>query len=355
MTKRVFVRECAPKVSTYARGRHRIGTKYYGFKHTIDVDVDDLILSENDPRADKIDPNHVKDIQINLQTAGYEEDGELPCVKESKQFPGKYEVIDQHHLISALKNINQQKWTVDVYVYTGNYGEAHEWAAAGDFGLSVNNEHLITKKTTMASVVHAALMKIRTCGYIFEPETPVDDDNIRLWMKECKHDQVFASGKITEMVNKIQHPTKLTGAKIRPLDNETIKTLCTASGGNYGIGVLNSGYYGFIVKTDNYAADGPKGYNQMVTTLHSNRTPLFITYSGKDDADKIVGNHEGYFDKMHETYTKHMQSVKIFHGIQFPLLTKKEFFAKIKAVAIGQVDGEWSVGDEFIERPLNDD
>ena len=114
MTKRVFVRECAPKVSTYARGRHRIGTKYYGFKHTIDVDVDDLILSENDPRADKIDPNHVKDIQINLQTAGYEEDGELPCVKESKQFPGKYEVIDQHHLISALKNINQQKWTVDV-------------------------------------------------------------------------------------------------------------------------------------------------------------------------------------------------------------------------------------------------
>ena len=23
--------------------------------------------------------------------------------------------------------------------------------------------------------------------------------------------------------------------------------------------------------------------------------------------------------------------------------------------SIGQVDGEWSIGDEFIERPLNDD
>jgi len=351
--KRPFVREFSPKVSKFARERQRPGTKYYGFKHTIDVNLDDVIFGENDPRADGIDPLHVDNLELNLLTAGYEEDGELPAVKESKKYRGKYEVIDQHHLVSSLKNIGQKRWTVDVYVYTGSYGEAHEWAAAGDFGLEINNNHLITKKTTMASVVHAAIKKINNCGYIFEPGTLVDEYNVREWMKVCKHDQIFGKGKLTEMVQKILHPTKLAGAKIRPLCNELIDTLCASSGGNYGTGDLTGGYYGFVVKTDNFAADGPKGYNQMVNVLQRKQTPCFITYSGRDDAEKIVANHEAYFDKMFDTYEKHMKSVDVLHGIRFDLLTKKEFFAKIKTVAISQIEDEYCNGDDFVERPLN--
>jgi len=350
--KRPFVREFSPKVSKFARDRQRHGTKYYGFKHTIDVDLDDVIFSENDPRADGIDPLHVDNLELNLLTAGYEEDGELAIVKESKRFAGKYEVIDQHHLISALKKMGQKRWTVDVYVYTGSYGEAHEWAAAGDFGLATNNDHLITKSTSIASVVHAGLKKINNCGYIYEPGTPVDEYNVREWVKVCKHDQVFSKGKLTEIVNKILHPTKLAGAKIRPLCNEVIDRICASSGGSYGTGDLNNGYYGFIVKTDNFAADGPKGYNQMVNCMQLNKTPCFITYSGKDDAEKIVSNHEGYFEKMFKTYEKHMESVHTFHGIKFPLLTRGEFFGKLKAVAIGQIEDEWTTGDEFVERPF---
>ena len=348
--KRPFVREFSPKVSKFARESQRPGTKYYGFKHTIDVDLDDVIFGENDPRADGIDPSHVDNLKLNLLTAGYEEDGELPALKESKKYRGKYEVIDQHHLIRALKNIGQKRWTADVYVYTGSYGEAHEWAAAGDFGLEINNNHLITKKTTMASIVHAAIKKINNCGYIFEPGTLVDEYNVREWMKVCKHDQIFGKGKLTEMVQKILHPTKLAGAKIRPLCNELIDTLFASSGGNYGTGDLTGGYYGFVVKTDNFAADGPKGYNQMVNCMQLGKIPCFITYSGKDDAEKIVSNHEGYFEKMFKTYEKHMESVHTFHGIKFPLLTRGEFFAKLKAVAIGQIEDEWTTGDEFVER-----
>lgn len=352
--KHPFVKEFAPKVSKYARDRQRHGTKYYGFKHTIDVDVNDLVFSPNDPRADGIDPKHVEEIELNLTIAGYEEDGELPSVKESKQFPGKYEVIDQHHLVSALKNKEQERWTVDVYEYTGSYGEEHELASAADFGLRINNNHLITKKTTKASVVTSGLKKIKTCGYIFEPGTPVDEDNIRLWMKECKHDQIFNKKHLTDCVYSILNPTKLAGARIRPLSDELIKTLCASSNGTYGTGDLDNGCYGFIVKTDNFAADGPKGYNQMVNTLQNKKTPLFITYSGKDDAEKIVSNYKGYFDKMYQTYEKHMESVNIFHGISFPILTKKDFFAKINVVSIGQIEGEYEAGEDFIERPLNE-
>ena len=352
--KRPFSREIAPKMSIYAKDRERQGTKYYRFVKTIEVDVDDLIFSPNDPRADGIDPNHVKDLVLNLQTAGVEEDGELGAVKKSKEYPDKYDIIDQHHLITAFKNIKQKRLNVDVYEYTGSYGDAHEWASAGDFGLEINNSHLITKKTTMASVIHAALKKIKTCGYIYEPRTTVNEITIREWMKVCRHDQVFASGKITEMVNKILHPTKLAGAKIRLLSSEVINTLCASSGGNYGAGELNSGYYGFIVKTDNFAADGPKGYNQMVNVLQKGKhTPCFITYSGKDDAEKIVANHEAYFDKVYDTYEKHMKSVEILHRIRFELLTKKDFFAKIKTVAISQIEDEYGNGDDFVERPLN--
>ena len=129
--------------------------------------------------------------------------------------------------------------------------------------------------------------------------------------------------------------------------------ICASSGGNYGSGTLNAGYYGFIVKTDNFAADGPKGYNQFINVIKKGKTPCFITYSGRDDAEKIVANHEAYFDKMYETYEKHMESVEILHGIKFPLLTKKEFFAKLKAVAISQIEDEYCNGDDFVERPLN--
>ena len=119
--------------------------------------------------------------------------------------------------------------------------------------------------------------------------------------------------------------------------------------GLYGTGKLINNRYGFLKKTDNHQSDGPKAYTEMVTQLEKGLTPVFFTYSGKDDGDKIVNNHRLFFDKIYDTYKKHMASVKTFHGISFPLLTKEEVFSKIEIFAIGQIDGEYEESN-FIER-----
>jgi len=187
---------------------------------------------------------------------------------------------------------------------------------------------------------------------LVEPGTPVDADHIKLWMETCDHTKVFAKGKITQMINNILNPTVQTGKKIRPLTMESISAIFAQTSGLYGTAELTNNRYGFLVKTDNYAADGPKGYNQMVTQLEKGKTPVFITYSGKDDANKIVENHRLYFEKMYDTYKKHMSSVKTFHGISFPLIEYEQFLTKIEIVAIGQIDGEYNQTN-FVERPLN--
>ena len=128
-----------------------------------------------------------------------------------------------------------------------------------------------------------------------------------------------------------------------------IDAMFAETNGLYGTGELINNRWGFLVKTDNYAADGPKGYTQMVSQLEKGYIPVFFTYSGKDDANKIVDNHRLYFDKIYDTYKKHMASVKTFHGISFPLLTKEQVLSKIEIFAIGQVDGEYEESN-FIER-----
>ena len=55
------------------------------------------------------------------------------------------------------------------------------WAAASDFGQKINNSHKLYKKTTMASVISAAVKKINDVGYIYAPNTPNDEVHIRLW------------------------------------------------------------------------------------------------------------------------------------------------------------------------------
>lgn len=353
MAKFRFGQNSEPKVSKFALKKERRNTKYFRFVGVIrEIDMDDVMFSPNDPRADGVDPLHVADIQVNLETAGFDEDGELSSFMRHPEYPGKWIVIDQHHLISSLKNMKQKKWIGNEYEYTGSYGENHMWAAATELGFGINNDHNPTKKTTMSSVECAALKKIETLGYIHEPGTPVDVDHIKLWMDTCDHSKVFAKGKITQMINNILNPTAQTGKKIRPLTLESISAMFAQTSGLYGTAELTNNRYGFLVKTDNYAADGPKGYNQMVTQLEKGKTPVFITYSGKDDATKIVENNRHYFEKMYDTYKKHMLSVETFHGISFPLITYEEFLTKIEIVAIGQIDGEYDQTN-FIERPLN--
>lgn len=353
MAKYRFGQNSEPKVSKFALSKERRNTKYFRFVDVIrEIDMDDVIFSPNDPRADSIDPLHVADIQVNLETAGFDEDGELSSFMRHPDYPGKWIVIDNHHLIAGLKNMKQKKWIGNEYEYTGSYGENHMWAAATELGFGINNDHNPTKKTTMSSVECAALKKIKTLGYIHEPGTPVDADHIKLWMDTCDHTKVFGKGKITQMINNILHPTLLTGKKIRPLTSETIEAIFAKSNGLYGTAEITGDRYGFLVKTDNYAADGPKGYNQLVTQLEKKKTPVFITYSGKDDANKIAANHRLYFNKIYDTYKKHMASVQTFHGICFPLLTKEEVFSKMEIIAIGQIAGEYDQSD-FVERPMN--
>tara|TARA_B100000035_G_scaffold201960_1_gene172761 strand:+ start:315 stop:1379 length:1065 start_codon:yes stop_codon:yes gene_type:complete len=353
MAKFRFGQNSEPKVSKFALKKERRNTKYFRFVKVIrEIDMDDIMFSPNDPRADGIDPLHVADIQVNLETAGFDEDGELSSFMRHPDYPGKWIVIDNHHLIDALKKMGQKKWIGNEYEYTGSYGENHMWAAATELGFGINNDHNPTKKTTMSSVECAALKKIENLGYIHEPGTPVDADHIKLWMETCDHTKVFAKGKITQMINNILNPTAQTGKKIRPLTLEKISAIFDESNGLYGTGKLTNNRWGFLKKTDNYAADGPKAYTEMVGQLEKGLTPVFFTYSGKDDANKIVDNHRLFFDKVYDTYKKHMASVKTFHGISFPLLTKEEVFAKIEIVAIGQIDGEYDETN-FIDRPLN--
>lgn len=345
-----FSQNSVPKISKFAMERDRPSSKYFRYVGTIEVDVDDLLFSENDPRAiEGTDPEHVQDIKTNLETAGYDEDGELTSVMLSDSNEGKYEIIDNHHLIDAIKQMNQKKWIVDLYEYTGCYGTAHKWAAATELGFSINNNHNIVKKTTMASVIAAGLKKIERCGYINEPGTPVDHDNINAWFVTCGHDKVFASNTLPKITKQILNPTKLTGKKIRPLSKEKIDQLCADSNGLFGEGPIDNDRHGFVVCTNTYAADAPKGYNQMVNVLTKGKKPVFITYSTKDDAKKIVDNHSNYFDKLYETHVKHVNFLPNFYPVALTPLSKEDFLAKIEMVAIGQIDGEYNETD-FIER-----
>lgn len=357
MAKYRFSPHSEPKVSKFALERERRNTKYFRFVKTIrDIDLDDIEFSDNVPRAEETtDPIHVDNLKLYLETAGYDEDAELTPLLKHPTKPGKYVVIDNHHLIDALKKMGQKVWPGDLWEYTGSYGEAHMWAAAGDFGQEINNDQLLTKKTSRASVVHAALNKIEKVGYITQPGSPVDEANVRTWITECKHDRIFDKGNVTKIVNEILNPSKLSGRGIRPFSKEVIEEMFSNSSGNYGTGMLNNARYGFLVKTDNFAADGPKGYSQMISVLEKGHTPVFITYSGKDDANKIVENHQAYFDKMYDSYKKHMRAVQTFHNIPLDgiLLSKQQFFSRMEIVAMGQIDGEYQSFNDFIERKLN--
>ena len=361
MAKYRFSNDSEPKVSKFALDRERRSTKYFRFVKTIrEIDMDDIMFSDNVPRAEEsTDPNHVDSLALYLQTAGYDEDAELTPLLKHPTIPGKYVVIDNHHLIDSLKKMGQKVWMGDLWEYTGSYGEAHMWAAAGDFGQEINNDQLLTKKTSRASVVAAALNKIKRVGYITQPGAPVDEVNVRIWITECKHDRIFDKGNITKIVKEILNPDKLSGKGILPFRKEDFEQKVADSNGLYGTGALSGNRYGFLVKTDNYAADGPKGYAQMISVLEKNMTPVFITYSGKDDAKAIVSNNQAYFDKMYDSYKKHMKAVETFHGIPLDaiLLTKEKFFARMETVSMGQIDGEGGVADgsfpDFIERKLN--
>jgi hypothetical protein len=350
MAKYPILSNQLPKVSKYALQKERHSTKYYRFVDTILADLDNVILSDNDPRVEKIDYQHVDDISVNINEAGYDEDSELPSVTLNSD--GKYEVIDHHHFITSLKNRNQRQWYFDVYEYTGSYGDAHKWSAATELGIQINNSHNPTKSTKMNDLVLAGIKKIKDLGYIYEPGTPVDDPHIRMWLQSIKANEVFSAGKITLVSKTILNPSKFSGKKIRNLSTDESREIITKkSQGEYDSGNLSRNRYGYIVCTDNPKADGPKGYNQMVTQMYDDKTPVFITYSKKDDAELILKNHRSYCDKIWETHKKHLSSISKMYRVSIEPLAKEDFFAKIEIVAIGQIDGEYDETD-FVSRPL---
>lgn len=353
MAKIKFIPTQLPKVSKYARDRQRPSSAYFKLKEsTIEVNVDDLEFSENDPRAEDMDWELVDEIYNNLQEGGYDEDGQLAAVVPN-QF-GKYDIIDHHHLIAALKKLKQQKWYVDVYEYTG-IDEDYLWSAATDFGFVINNLKNPQKKTTMQSVVRAAGDRVKKYGYVYRPGTPVDEVHIGMWLRETKQHEVFSEGKLTQITNRILQPGKYAGKKIRNLSTDEVReTICAGTSNYYGTGLLNNGRYGYVVCTDNAKADAPKWWNQVLNAMDDGYIPVIQTYSKKDDPASIVKHHKDGFERMYEQFVKTTRIVsKFYDKVQLGTLSRKEFYDKIEYVAMGQIDGEYDPGEnDFIERPV---
>ena len=349
MAKHKFLPLGLPKVSKYARDKERPNTKYFALKErNIVVDVDDLEFSDNDPRNEDMDWSHVEDIRTNLIEAGYDEDNKLPSVVPNEN--GKYYIIDNHHLIQALKKNEQKRWYVDVYDYTGINPE-FMWSAATDFGFSINNSHNPVKKTTMASVITAGITRIKTKGYIYEPDTPVNKDYVDMWLRLTKQNEVFSPGKLTEITNKILNPNKLSGKKIRNVSTDEIRDNIFSNTNNYyGSGLIRNGSaYGFVVSTNNFGADAPKWWNQVQNAIDDGYFPVIQTYSTKDNPELIVKNHKKGFDKMYEHFVKTTKIISSFYpNISLEPLTRKEFSSKIEYVAIGQLEGEYVEGEDDI-------
>jgi hypothetical protein len=353
MAKIKFIPTQLPKVSKYARDRQRPSSAYFKLKEsTVEVNVDDLEFSENDPRAEDMDWELVDEIYNNLQEGGYDEDGQLAAVVPN-QF-GKYNIIDHHHLIAALKKLKQQKWYVDVYEYTG-IDEDYLWSAATDFGFVINNLKNPQKKTTMQSVVRAAGDRVKKYGYVYRPGTPVDEVHIGMWLRETKQHEVFSEGKLTQITNRILQPGKYAGKKIRNLSTDEVReTICVGTNNYYGSGLLNNGRYGYVVCTDNAKADAPKWWNQVLNAMDDGYIPVIQTYSKKDDPASIVKHHKDGFERMYEQFVKTTRIVsKFYDKVQLGTLSRKEFYDKIEYVAMGQIDGEYDPGEnDFIERPV---
>lgn len=353
MAKIKFIPTQLPKVSKYARDRQRPSSGYFKLKQsTVEVNVDDLEFSENDPRAEDMDWELVDEIYNNLQEGGYDEDGQLAAVIVN-QF-GKYDIIDHHHLIAALKRLKQQKWYVDVYEYTG-IDDEYLWAAATDFGFVINNLKNPQKKTTMQSVERAAQDRIKKYGYVYRPGTPVDEMHIGMWLRETKQHEVFSEGKLTQITNRILQPGKYAGKKIRNLSTDEVRdTICAKTNNHYGTGLLNNGRYGYVVCTDNAKADAPKWWNQVLNAMDDGYVPVIQTYSKKDDPALIVKHHKDGFERMYEQFVKTTRIVsKFYDKVQLGTLSRKEFYDKIEYVAMGQIDGEYDEKENnFIERPV---
>jgi len=353
MAKYRFLPTTLPKISKYARDRERPNTKYFQLRErAVEVHVDQLSLDENDPRIEDMDWAHVDDIFTNLLEAGADEDGKLPAVVDMGN--DQYSVIDNHHLIAALQKLEQEKWYVDVYEYTG-INPDFLWDAATDFGFSINNSHNPTKKTTIASVVGAGVKRWKEKGYIYEPGTPLDRDHIDMWLRLTKQHEVFAPASITRITNQILNPTVLAGKKIRNLSTESIREeVLNTTDNYYGSGLIRNGSaYGFVVGTNTYGADAPKWWNQVQNAIDDGYLPVIQTYSTKDTPELIVKNHKKGFDKMYEAFVKTTKIISNFYSnISIVPLTKKEFYNKVEYVAIGQLDGEYTDENTVIERTV---
>ena len=327
----------------------------------VDVNVDDLVMSENDPRADGIDPRHVDSLYYKISVDGVDDDSRA-IVMRTEYDSNKFYVIDQHHLISALKKANIKTHKVHIVKYIGKGNKKEMWAAASDFGQKINNSHKITKPTTMASVVALACKKINTTGYIYKPNTPIDDVNIKLWFAENMITGLFAKKTLTEISNQIQNRDESTGLKVRSLNENMIKIMCRNTDGKYGSGEISNNRFGYIVKTDNFAADAPKMVHQILCLWKEspNKKPVIITYSGKDSNEKILSNHKGYVNKIYNVYVTHLIAISRLHGSMFRKLmevaiselTFDKFFDKIEVVSVGQIKGEWSDDSDFITRQI---
>ena len=357
MAKYRFLPDQYPKISKYAFQKERPSSKYYTLKkRCVKVDINKLVFSDNDPRNEDVDWEHVEDLATNLLEAGADEDASLAAVTKNKN--NTYTIIDHHHLIRALKKIGQEKWYVDEYEFTG-IDERLKWAAATDFGFIINNSQNSVKKTTRNSVISAGLKRKKELGYIFEEGTPNDDQHIRMWLRDCRQHERFNAGDLTKIVKGILNPDPLAGKKIRNVSTDEIRDEIFAStNGEYGSGWLNNApdgrrRHGFVVCTDTFNSDAPKWWNQVINALMSEKDviPVFITYSKKDNATIIIKHHEGGFYRIYEQFSRSVKTINMFYeNVNLTVMSQQKFKKYIENKALGQIFGEYTGESPVVER-----
>ena len=228
------------------------------------------------------------------------------------------------------------------------------WSAATNFGFSINNSHNPIKRTTTSAVISAALRIKESVGYLVDPNIPLVDQ-IDIWLRETKQHEVFAKTGLGMIRNGILNPGKFAGKKIRNLSTKEVRNvICSYTKNYYGSGVLTGARYGFIVCTDDAKAGAQKWWNQILNALDDGYKPVFQTYSKEDDPAKIIKNDRDGFNRIYEQFeTASRVMSKFYPNVTLTPISKEEFLSKIEYVAMGQIDGEYTVGEnDFINRPL---
>ena len=79
--------------------------------------------------------------------------------------------------------------------------------------------------------------------------------------------------------------------------------------------------------------------------------PVFITYSKKDNAKKIIKHHEGGFYRIYEQFSRSVKTINMFYeNVNLTVMSQQKFKKYIEYKALGQIFGEYTDESPVVER-----